>query len=160
MDISRVVSPAGVVGHLDWSAWPLRQGRSTRPDEIVTDQGGPGRTPSQRLDIPDPGPGRRRPPERRPRRRALGPGPHRLRRATPPAARLPRRHPRHPAAPVPQHRRHHPQPETEIVARLNRRTFDLKEDGGETVVLFTHADYPETMPVVAGVGTGRARDRR
>ena len=23
-------------------------------------------------------------------------------------------------------------------------TFDLKEDGGETVVLFTHADYPET----------------
>ena len=50
---------------------------------------------------------RRRPAQRRPRRRALGPGPHHLRRAAPPPARLPNGHPRHPAAAVPEHRRHH-----------------------------------------------------
>jgi hypothetical protein len=51
------------------------------------------------------------PAQRRPRRRAIGPGPHRLRRAAPPPARLRHGHPRHPSAPLPQHRRHHPQPQ-------------------------------------------------
>ena len=55
-------------------------------------------------------PRRRRPAQRRPRRRPVGPGPHHLRRAAPPPARLPRGHPRHPPAAVPQHRRHHRKP--------------------------------------------------
>ena len=57
--------------------------------------------------LPHRRPRRVRPPQRRPRRRPHRPRRRRLRRPAPPPHRLPPRHPRHPATPIPVHHRHH-----------------------------------------------------
>ena len=62
-------------------------------------------------------------PQRRPRRRAVRAGPHRLRRDASPPARLRYRHPRHPANAVSCPPAGSSSYGSEIVVRLNRRTY-------------------------------------